>query len=90
MGKQDNVLVNIYKQFKDDRYFNCTLVIAPYIYLSKNYAINTSKESFEYLKNKGYKVINGYDAQNDTFIDIKKILKPDITFLWSKQNIFVI
>lgn len=80
IGSSSNVLEPIYKKFKEDKRYNATIVIAPYTYFSNDYMLETCEKTERYLKDKGFNYINGYDKVNDTFVDVKKIINPDIVF----------
>ena len=70
----------IYSKFLKDNRFNPVIVIVPYIPAGKEIMIRDMKQAYDYFNNQNYKVIKTYDEINDTWLDVKKAINPDIVF----------
>lgn len=67
---------------KDDA-FEPTVVIVPYnvsLFYDMQETIRIVEQSEEFAKNKNYNYLSAFDAQNKKWLDVKKILDPDVVF----------
>ena len=78
---------NLYKKFSNDKRYNPTIVVVPYINYEKNVMIKEMKQTFLYFKNKNYNIIKSYDNKNNLYVDIKTKLQPDIVFFTNPHKI---
>lgn len=64
-------------------YFDPIVVVAPFnvhiYYNNKDYLTEINK-AIEYVRNRNYNFLSAYDESEETMIDVKKSLNPDIVF----------
>lgn len=70
----------LYKLFEDDKRFKPVIVICPYTIYGKDNMMQELDRAYNLFKNKGYRVLSSYEAASDSFIDIKRTIKPDMVF----------
>lgn len=70
----------VYQLMEKHPRFNPTILVCPVVNYGKENMIIRMERCFHTLKMKGYNVIRSYDQDTDTFVDVKKSLKPDIIF----------
>ena len=68
----------IYNFFASNNMFHTVIVVSPFMSLGKQTMISLMEQTYDALKSKGYNVIKGYNKDNDTFIDLRKMINPDI------------
>ena len=71
---------NVYRLMADHPRFEPIILVCPIVNYGKDNMILRMNEAYEFYKQRGYNVIKSYDEGNDTYIDVKKELKPDIIF----------
>lgn len=71
---------NVYRLMADHPRFEPIILVCPIVNYGKENMILRMNEAYEFYKQKGYNVIKSYDEENDTYIDVKKELNPDIIF----------
>ncbi|ARR01157.1 MULTISPECIES: CDP-glycerol glycerophosphotransferase family protein [Campylobacter] len=71
---------NLYKIFRENPIFNVKICVVPFCYTGKEEMIKYSTTAYEQLRKLGYDVIKAYNETTDTYLDIRKELKPDIIF----------
>jgi hypothetical protein len=73
----------LYRYLQQSQRFNPVVVICPYnvhLNYSKKECLNVMKQTETFVQNKGYNYISSYNEQKKHWINIKKILNPDIVF----------
>lgn len=71
---------DLYKLFKQNPIFDVKICVVPFSHTGKEEMVKYSLTAYNQLKEQGYNVIKAYDEITDTYLDIKKELKPDIIF----------
>lgn len=74
------VFGDLYHLLKDSEYFEPIVVVKPFMSRGKEYMIECMQNTYADLEEMGFSPVKGYDWDNDTFLDVKKILKPDMVF----------
>jgi len=77
----------LYQRYYFDNIFDPTIVVIPYVMYDKKVMINDMNQTYQYFKNKKYNVVKTYDEKNDRFLDVKKVLQPDIIFFTNPHKI---
>lgn len=73
----------LYHLMSHDAIFEPIVVIVPYnvnLFYDMHETMRVMSQSEEFVKGKGYKYLSAYDAQNNKWIDVKKMLNPDVVF----------
>nr|WP_321500610.1 CDP-glycerol glycerophosphotransferase family protein [uncultured Dethiosulfovibrio sp.] len=79
----------VFKLMLEDSRFDPKVVICPVInYGRENMTVEMDK-AYSHFKEKGYQPTKGYDASTNNFLDVKKIINPDIIFFTNPHNIVV-
>lgn len=71
---------DLYHLLKDSKYFEPIVVVKPFMSRGKKHMIECMRNTYADLETMGYSPVKGYDWDNDTFLDVKKVLKPDMLF----------
>lgn len=77
---------SVYKEMIKDDLFEPVIVVIPYTVKDKKTLIETSEQTFNYFKEHNYNVVQAYDKNKDSFIDISQTLNPDIVFFSTPYN----
>ena len=72
-----------YKLLEKDRRFNPVIIVCPIVNYGKANMIEKMGSCYDNFKCKGFNVIKSYDSITDSYLDIKKVYKPDIIFYTS-------
>ena len=72
-----------YKLLEKDRRFNPVIIVCPIVNYGKANMIEKMESCYDNFKCKGFNVIKSYDSITDSYLDIKKVYKPDIIFYTS-------
>lgn len=80
-------LDDVFKSMLEDERYQPVIVICPYTSYGEDIMQQHLQQSYNHFKDKGYEVINTYDAKNDEWIDIKTTLNPDIIFFTNPHEI---
>lgn len=75
----------LYKMLATDERFDPIIVICPYIKSDKEKMFNDLKNGYKYFKHRDMNVICTY--KNNRWIDLKKVVKPDIVFFTNPYNL---
>ena len=70
----------VYKLLSNDSRFNVTVLICPIVNYGKKHMEDEMERCFKTMSQKGYHTIRAYNKQNNSYIDVKKELQPDIIF----------
>lgn len=73
----------LYRELEKSPLFDPIVVVSPYnvhIIYDKNECINVMKKACEYAQKKNYNYICSYDFENKKWLNVKKMLQPDIVF----------
>lgn len=81
LGASCDVFSGLYKLFAKDDRFEPYVVIVPNNYGTKNIMISLQHEAGKYLEGMQIPFISGYNEADDTFVDVEKMLDPDIVFM---------
>ncbi len=74
---------SLYKLFEKSDRFDPIVVIAPFnvhIIYDKEECFKVMRETEEFAKSMGYKYMNSYDYEKKKWLDVKRIVSPDIVF----------
>ena len=80
-GGGSDIFSELHALFSKDPRFEAISVIVPYTYGQKSEMIELINNSSFFLERKKIDFISGYDKESDSFVDIKKIINPDIVFM---------
>lgn len=64
---------------KHDRY-DPIIIVCPIVNQGKDFMMGEMERTFQNFKSKNYNVIKAYGQEGDKYLDVKKIIKPDIVF----------
>ena len=70
----------IYKHFLKDDFFEPVIVVIPYIVRTPEVMLKEMEKTFQFFSKKGYKTFKTYNEKTNTWLDVKKEIKPDIVF----------
>jgi len=73
----------LYRLLEQSDKFNPIIVIAPYnvhLIYDKEECLHVMRETEDFAKKSGYKYISAYDFEHKKWLDIKRIINPDIVF----------
>ncbi|MDR8393035.1 CDP-glycerol glycerophosphotransferase family protein [Aliifodinibius sp. S!AR15-10] len=70
----------VYKLMEADPRFHPTVVVCPYLKDGKAHMSEEMDKTLRFMQHSGYNVLKTYDEENDSWIDIKSELQPDIVF----------
>lgn len=70
----------LYHIMEQDNRFETLIVICPHYKGSMQLTMQKMDRAYDYFSSKGYNVIKTYDKNSKTFLDVKKVVKPDIVF----------
>lgn len=70
----------LYEILENSPYFEPTVVVKPFMHQGHAAMVNYMEETYSALKTKGYRILKGYDAQTDQFLDLRGTLNPDVLF----------
>ena len=76
----------IYKLLSNDENFTVKVVIIPVVVDGKC-QMETYYRSLKYFKSNNYETLGSYDEEKKTWLDIKKITKPDVVFFTNPHKI---
>lgn len=74
--KYDDVI----KIMQTDSRFSPIVLVCPVVNYGYENMIERMNQCFDYFKKKGYETILSYDSQENTYIDVRKAISPDIIF----------
>ncbi len=63
--------------------FNPTILVCPVINFGRENMLLKMEDTYNYFNSKGYDVQKAYDKETDTYLDVKKVLAPDLIFFTS-------
>lgn len=70
----------VYKRMITDPRFEPVILACPIVNNGRKNMLNRLEECYSYFQSKGYNVIKSYNVNNDTYLDLRKQLSPDILF----------
>lgn len=70
----------IYDLMLKNQQFEPTIVVVPNTLFGEDLMLNNMHLTFDGFQRKGYKVINSYNSVNQSWLDVKKVINPDIVF----------
>ena len=70
----------VYQLMKEDPYFEPVVFVCPYLREGKKKMLEEMNATYREMQSKGYEVIKTYNEENNSWIDIKETLNPDIVF----------
>lgn len=71
---------DLYHLLKESDYFEPVVVVKPFMSRGRDHMIECMQNTYADLTEMGYSPVKGYDWETDTFLDVKKVLKPDMVF----------
>jgi len=69
----------LYRLMEQDKRFDPIIVICPYVVYGEDNMLREMNQAFNAFNKKGYKTIKAL-KENDTWLDVKNEIKPDIVF----------
>ncbi len=76
----------VYKLFKDDKRFNVKVAIIPLVRFGIA-QFETYTQSLDYFASNGYEVIETFDGNTKTWIDVETVFDPDIVFFTNPHKL---
>ena len=70
----------VYQLMDKDPRFDPIVVVCPVVNYGKENMLVEMEKTFKFFKRKGYNVIKTYNEKDDTYLDVKKEITPDIVF----------
>lgn len=70
----------VYKILSNDPRFNVTVLVCPIVNYGKKHMEDEMERCYRTMSQKGYQTIRAYNKHNNSYIDVKKELQPDIIF----------
>ncbi len=70
----------LYKLMSKHISFEPIIIVCPIINNGIDYMIAEMERTFQIFKDKNYNVVKAYNTIDKTYLDVKKIIKPDIIF----------
>lgn len=70
----------IYLLLKGDSRFDPVIVVCPPRNLGKVATLSEMQKSYHFFKTRNYNVVESYDGKEHKYLDIKKLVAPDIVF----------
>lgn len=71
---------DLYKLLLESNIFEPIIVLKPFVSQGKEVMIRYQETTFKALKERGYNPVRGYDIETDSFLNVRKEIKPDIIF----------
>lgn len=71
---------NVYKLLNQDERFNTIIVVCPIVNYGKENMLAEMDKTYNFFVEKGYNVVKSYIEETNEYLDIKKVLNPDIVF----------
>lgn len=78
LGGSSDVFSNLYNIFAKDKRFEPYAIIVPNSFGAKESMIELQNQAAEYLEKLNIPYIKGYNEEKDIYVDIEKIINPDI------------
>lgn len=76
----------VYRLMVNHSRFNPIILVCPIVNYGKENMISRMDQCFHTFQKKGYNVVLSYDKINDTYVDVRSSLKPDIIFYTNPYN----
>ena len=76
----------LYQLLAKDTRYDPVIVICPFTTQGESVMFREMSFAEKIFSKKGYQVSSAYDSRNKTWIDIKRVLKPDIVFFTNPHN----
>lgn len=70
----------VYHLMLNSKQFEPIVVVCPYMKSDESTMFREMNKAYSTFKEKGYNVINSYNEKKNEWLDVKKILNPDIVF----------
>jgi hypothetical protein len=70
----------VYQLMDKDPRFEPMVIVCPVVNYGKENMLSEMDNAYKMFKNKGYNVIKSYNEKDDTYLDVKKEINPDIIF----------
>ena len=78
---------DVFKLMLASNCFDPVVVICPYMVYGHDVMKETMDRAEEFVKSKGYPYVCTYDESADTWLDVKKVLKPDLVFFTNPNKL---
>ncbi len=76
----------LYTLFENDERFEPTVVICPYIIYGKKAMLHEMEMAYKLFNEKGFRVVSTLNADDESWVNIKKTVNPDIVFFTNPHN----
>jgi len=78
---------DVYKLLLADGKYELFIVIVPYIVYGKQIMLSEMDRAFEYFSDRGFRTIKALSNNDGQWLDIKRVINPDIVFFTNPHNI---
>ena len=82
------IYTNLYKCLEESSFFEPIVVVKPFMFNGHDAMVDYMNTTYKILKERGYNVVKGYDESIGEFLDVRKVINPDIVFYtkyWKPQ-----
>ena len=70
----------LYRKLSASSSFNPTIVVCPIVNFGRENMLQTLELTYRYFKSKGFNVVKSFEESTDTWLDVRKVLAPDVIF----------
>lgn len=70
----------LYKLMVKHNRYDPIIIVCPIVNQGKDFMMGEMERTFQNFKSKNYNVVKAYSQEGDKYLDVKKIIKPDIVF----------
>ena len=73
----------LYRKLSASSSFNPTIVVCPIVNFGRENMLQNLELTYRYFKSKGFNVVKSFEESTDTWLDVRKVLAPDVIFFSS-------
>lgn len=77
----------VYQLMDKDPRFDPIVVVCPVVNYGKENMLIEMEKTYTLFKSKGYNVVKTYNEEDDTYLDVKKVVAPDIIFFTNPHRL---
>ena len=77
----------LYQLMMGDSRFDPIIIVCPVVNYGKEHMLIEMEKTYSFFKKKNYNVVKTYNKENDSFLDVKKEIHPDIIFFTNPHPI---
>ena len=77
----------LYKLFEQNKRFEPAIVVCPYVNVGNAIMVEEMARTYHLLTAKNFNVVKTYNEQSGEWLDVKKVLEPDIIFFTNPHKL---